>query len=520
MRIVKEKQALLYQLEDPARITTVIPTAKVVYTVNGDPIVAVPHRPDEVRVLNNLGLEAPAPMPMYYQWPEHFTPFNAQSVTASFASMQDRCYILNSMGTGKTVTALAAYDYLRSVKQVKKALVVCPLSTMDDTWAKEIYTRFPHLETQVLYGSRERRLKLLKMTADVYIINTDGIKIIAAELAKRPDIDLIIIDELAMFRNASTERWKVMNAICNKQSARKVWGLTGAPIPHEPTDAWAQCRLVTPNSKDVPSYFTKFRELTMRQMSQYKWVPKEDAVQTVYRIMQPSIRFSLEDCTDLPPETYITREVKMTPDQDKAYKNMLAKLVAEYKEGQITAANEAIKASKLLQISLGVAYSHDGPIVIPSHTRIEVLEELIEESEGKVIVFVPLTGALEAVAAELSKRWTVEIVHGETSPHERKRIFHAFQEKKDPHVLVANPKTMSHGLTLTAATTIIWYGPTNSNDVYVQACARVRRPGQTRSTVVAHIVSNSLERRVFARLKDKQSMQNVLLDMVKEGVEV
>lgn len=517
MRIIEEKQAILFKLHEPSLITTVIPTSKLIYSKSGEPVVAVPHRPDESRVLGNLGFTVAPPMPLYYKWPEHFTPFKAQEITASFASMQDRCFILNSMGTGKSVTALAAYDYLRSVKQVKKALVVCPLSTMDDTWAKELYTRFPHLEVQILYGSRDRRIKLLSLDADVYIINTDGIKIIAAELAKRPDIDLIIIDELAMFRNASTARWKVMNTICNKQTARKVWGLTGAPIPHEPTDAWAQCRLVTPNSKDVPQYFTKFREMTMRQINQFKWVPKEDAVATVYRVMQPSIRFALEDCTDLPPETYITREVKMTPEQDRTYKAMLAKLVAEYQDGQITAANEAIKASKLLQISLGVAYSHDGPVVIPSHTRLEVLEEIIEESEGKVIVFVPLTGALLSVAEHLSKRWTVEIVHGDTSVPERKRIFHEFQERKDPHVLVANPKAMSHGLTLTAATTTAWYGPTNSNDVYVQACARVRRPGQTRTTVIAHIVSNALERRVFARLKDKQSMQNVLLDMMKEG---
>lgn len=518
MLIVESKKALLFKLKEPARITTVIPTAKIVYSKTGQPIVAVPHRPDEVRVLKNLGYVVPPPMPTYYQWPKGFTPFKAQVETASFLAMHDRAYCLNSMGTGKTVTSLAAYDYLRSVKQVKKVLVVCPLSTMEDTWANEVFRRFPHLDSVVVYGSREKRLKLLQQDVDVYIINTDGIKTIASALAKRPDIDLVIVDELAMYRNSGTERWKTINAICNKQSRRKVWGLTGAPIPHEPTDAWAQCKLICPDNKAVPSYFTKFRDLVMRQAGPYKWIPKDNAVDVVYQMMQPSIRFSLDDCTDLPPETYITRDVKMTPEQADAYKVMLAKLRVEYMGGEIMASNEAIKASKLLQISLGVAYGQNGErVVIPSSTRLDVLKEVIEESEGKVLVFVPLTGALEAVAAELSKRWSVSIVHGETSSSQRAEIFRNFQENKDPHVLVANPKTMSHGLTLTAATTIVWYGPTNSNDTYVQACARVRRPGQTRTTVIVHIVSNDLERRVFERLKNKQGMQNVLLDMMKEG---
>lgn len=521
MLIVEEKKALLFKLHEPSRITTVIPTAKVIYSKTGVPIVAVPHRPDESRVLNNLGYKVPPPMPAYYQWPTGFTPFKAQIETSSFLVMHDRAFCLNSMGTGKTVTSLAAYDYLRSVKQVNKVLVVCPLSTMEDTWANEVFRKFPHLDSAVLYGSREKRLKLLQQDVDVYIINADGIKTISAELAKRPDIDLIIVDELAMFRNAGTERWKILNTICNKQTRRKVWGLTGAPIPHEPTDAWAQCRLICPDNKAVPAYFGKFRELVMRAQGPYKWIPKENAVETVYKLMQPSIRFSLDDCTDLPPETYITRDVEMTDEQKVAYKSMLAKLKAEFAGGEIMASNEAIKASKLLQISLGVAYGSGGErVVIPSSTRMAVLEEVIEESEGKVLVFVPLTGALEAVAEHLRKKGhTVAVVHGETTKSQRDQIFRDFQDEKEPHILVANPKTMSHGLTLTAATTICWYGPTNSNDTYVQACARVRRPGQTRTTVIVHIVSNALERRVFARLKDKQGLQNVLLDMLKEGGE-
>ncbi len=522
MLILKKKKAVVFKLRRPEKITTVIPTAKTV-TKPDHTIVAVPHRPDETRVLRNLGYDVPSPMPIHYEWPKasgRYDPFEAQRETASFLSMHSRAYCLNSMGTGKTNAALWAYDYMRRVKQVNKMLVVCPLSTMERTWGDGVFATFPHLDFAVLHGTRERRLKLLKSDVHIYIINIDGVRTIEKELAKRPDIDLVVLDELAMARNSGTERWKTLNAICNKQTTRRVWGMTGSPTPNAPTDAWAQCRLVTPDSPMVPKYFNRFRDMVMRQITQFKWVPRNEANDVIHKMMQPAIRFSLDDCTDLPEQTFITRDVEMTPDQKKAYKEMLSKLSVEMAGGQILAVNEAVKANKLIQIACGVAYDTTGSeILIDNKPRIEALKELIEESEGKVIVFVPLTGALEYVATELRKDWTVEIVHGGTSKTERDDIFGRFQNSDEPRVLVANAQTMSHGLTLTAATTIVWYAPVHSNETYEQACARVRRPGQTRTTVIAHIAGSDIERKVYKRLSEKQSMQGVLLEMMKEQAE-
>jgi SNF2 family DNA or RNA helicase len=517
--IVKGKEAVLLKLRNPGRITTVIPTAKTI-THNGQKIVAVPHRPDESRILRQLGYETPDPMKVHYEWPKaggKFLPFAAQIETANFVTMHNRCFILNSMGTGKTVSSLWAFDYMRSRKQVKKALIVCPLSTMERTWADEIFKTFPHLDVQVLYGSRARRQKLLKEDAHLYIINIDGLKTIEDDLKKRSDIDLIIVDEVAMFRNGSTNRWKTMNAIANKQTTRRIWALTGMPTPNAPTDAWAQCRLVNPNSTTVPSYFTKARDALMRQISPFKWVAKDNANDVVKEWMQPAIRYSLDDCTDLPPQTFMSREVEMSDEQKKAYKEMLSKLKTEVDGGEVLAVNEAVKANKLVQIACGMAYAADGStIAIPCNHRIEVLKEVIEESEGKVIVFVPLTAVLEHVAESLSHYWDVAIVHGETSKSKRDEIFDSFQKRPNPHVIVANPGTMSHGLTLTAATTVVWYAPVHSNDTYEQACARVRRPGQTRTTVIVHIAASEVERRIYERLKTKQKMQGLLLDMMKD----
>jgi SNF2 family DNA or RNA helicase len=518
MLIRKDKKALIFKLRNPSRVTTVIPTARMV-SHEGDVLVAVPHRPEEVKVLRNLGFNPPDPMEYYYQWPGRFKPFAAQVETANFLAMHDRAFCLNSMGLGKTVTSLWAYDYMRECKLVKKALIVCPLSTMERTWADEVFKTFPHLNAAVLYGTRERRRKLLKQDADVYIINTDGIKTIMEDLAMRDDINLVIVDEIAMFRNSGTDRWKTLNTIVNKQTPRRAWGLTGAPTPHEPTDAWAQCRIIVPANPAVPKYFGKFRDMVMKQITQFKWSPRADAVETVKSIMQPAVRFSLDDCIDLPEQTFVTRDVEMTPEQKTAYKNMLDKLKMEYEGGQVLAVNEAVKANKLVQIACGVAYGANGEYIhIPNKPRIDVLKEIIEESEGKVLVFVPLTGVLEHLMEELSTDWECAAIHGGTSKTDRDQIFGDFQKTDRYRVIVANPSTMSHGLTLTAATTIIWYAPIHSNDVYEQACARVRRPGQTRTTVIAHIAGSDVERRIYKRLQGKQKLQGTLLDIMK-GIE-
>jgi SNF2 family DNA or RNA helicase len=272
MLIHKKKKAIVLKLRNPERVTTVIPTAITVQS-KGGPLLAIPHRPDETRVLRNLGFDIPDPMPIHYEWLKvngRHDPFEAQRATANFLAMHSRAYVLNGMGTGKTNSALWAYDYLRRTKQVRKMLVVCPLSTMERTWADSVFNTFPHLDAVVLYGSRDRRKNLLKQEAHIYIINVDGLSTIKDDLAKRDDIDVVVVDELALARNAATERWKLLNTVCNRQTLRRVWGMTGSPTPNAPTDAWAQCKLVTPESPEVPKYFGKFRDTVMRQATQFK----------------------------------------------------------------------------------------------------------------------------------------------------------------------------------------------------------------------------------------------------------
>jgi len=519
--LVPEKNAVLINTRKPQRLLDLIPTAKQVQ-YKGHNVVAVPHRLDETRVLNNLGCEVPSPITARYPWPrsaEIEKPFDAQVKTAAMLTLNSRAFVLNDLGTGKSLAALWAYDFLRKHRKAEKMLIICPMSTMDRTWADELFFHLGHRSWRVLYGSRKKRLQLLEDDVDIYIINHHGAQIVEEALRERPDITHVILDEISQVaRNRRTDMWSAFDAIINgagkpkDRIKRAAWGLTATPIPNSPVDAWAQVRLINPGN--VTPYFTAFRNRVMDQKGPYTWVPKKNALDVVDKIMQPAVRFRRSDCIDLPPTIYMTREAKLTAGQEKAFKSMESELKAQFESGEILAVNEAVKAGKLVQIACGVAYDkHGNEITIGAESRIKVVVEAIEASDSKSIVFVPYVSSVKMVAELLREMgYPVETIYGGVKKAERDRIFASFQNSELPRVIVAQPAAMSHGLTLTRASTIVWYAPPTSADIYEQANGRITRPGQKYTTVIVNVEGTSLERRMYARLKKKQSMQNLLLE--------
>lgn len=517
MLVVEKAKALALKLNNPNRVLDTIPTAKHI-SVRGTDLVVLPHRLDEVRVLNNMGIKAPSPILHYYDWPGRFTPFDHQKQTAAFLTTNKRGLVLNDIGTGKTQSALWAADYLIKTKQVKKVLIMSPLSTLERVWGDAIFLGFPERRFVVLHGTAERRRKLMQQDADFYIINHDGFSIIADDA--HGEFDLVIVDEAAVLRNPGTQRFKQFRKWLGSNPETRLWLMTGTPTPNDPTDAWALAKLV--DSPNCTSTFTAFRDQVMMKLGQWKYVPRPEAINTVSHVLQPSVRFTRDECFDLPETIIQTRQVDLTPEQNKYYKTMLKELVVEVAKakvsgGTISAVNEAVKVQKLVQIACGVAYGDDGQnIELDASPRVKLVKELIEEAGEKVIVFVPLTGTLHMLERELSKHWSVGVVNGQVSSSKRDVIFKDFQDSRDPHVLIAHPGTMAHGLTLTTASTIIWYGPVNSNETYVQANGRIERIGKNKVSNLIHIESTALEHKMYDRLKGKQSMQGLLLDLIQE----
>jgi len=516
MIVIEKAKALALKLRNPNKVLATIPTAKQI-NVRGTDLVVLPHRLDEVRVLANLGIRAPSPIEHYYNFPGRFKPYDHQRETAAFLTKIRRGFVLNEIGTGKTQSSLWAADYMIEIGMIKRVLIMSPLSTLERVWGDAIYTGFPNRDFVVLHGSAAKRRKMMTVDVDFYIINHDGFPIIADDA--NDFFDLVIVDEVAVYRNASTNRFKIFNKFLKKNPNTLLWLMTGTPTPNEPTDAWALAKLA--ESPNLPTSFTKFKDMVMRKVGQWRWIPREESVDVVKHILQPAVRYTRDECFDLPETIVQTRQAPLSKEQDALYKQMLKQFVADLQaeqreNGRITAVNEAVKAQKLLQIACGVVYDDEGNhIEIDYGPRLSAIKEVIEEAGEKIIIFVPLTGALRSLERELSKQWTVGVVNGEVSAKKRNVIFQDFQHAKDPHILIAHPGTMSHGLTLTSASTIIWAGPINSNEQYVQANGRVERIGKRTVSNVVHIESTELERKAYKRLQDKQTLQGILLDLIQ-----
>jgi len=517
MIVIEKAQALALKLDNPARVLACIPTAHPM-KVKGTEVMIVPHRAEEVRVLRNLGIKAPAPIMHYYDWPGIFKPYDHQRLTSAFLTMNQRCLVLSEIGTGKTQSALWAADYMINIGAIKRVLIISPLSTLERVWGDAIFKGFPGRRGVTLHGSAKRRMKLLSEEADFYVINHDGFSVISDDCDGY--FDLVIVDEAAVLRNPSTNRVKIFRRWMERNPDTRLWLMTGTPTPNEPTDAWVLSRLV--NSPLAPRAYTAFRDQVMVNTGQYRWVPRPGATDIVKELLQPAVRFTRDECFDLPTTVFQTRSVALTAEQKSYYDQMLKTFVADAASGaQITAVNEAVKMQKLVQIACGVAYDDAGNNVeIDCSPRIRAVEEVIDEVGGKVIIFVPLTGTLHMLNRALSKHWTTAVVDGAVSAKNRNEIFYNFQEAKDPRVLIAHPATMAHGLTLTAASSIIWYGPINSNEQYVQANGRIERIGKHHVSNVVHIEATALEHKMYKRLEDKQRLQGILLELIREQTEV
>ena len=480
---------------------------------SGQDLIAIPHGVSETKLLQAMGLDVPAPILSQYNWGGG-KPFDVQKKTAALLTTNPRAYVLNGMGTGKTKSAIWSFDYLRGKGLARRMLVTAPLSTLNFTWNREIFDTAPHLSVTVLHGDRAKRFARLAEDHDVYIINPDGLTILQDELIKRTDIDVFCIDELATFRNGSAVRSKA----CQKIAAGKgwVWGMTGSPTPNEPTDAWGQARIVTPNT--VPKFFKGFRDATMQKLSEFRYVPKKEAADVVFNALQPAVRFSLDDVVELPEVIERTIDIDMGPKQAKVYKELRTAAYAMVQNKEITAANAGTVLNKLLQVSLGYVYSKDKGIVsLDNDLRLNAIVDIVASTPEKVLVFVPFTHALNGIAARLEAEGIEHrIVDGSTPRGKREETFSLFQNTGSVKVIVAHPGTVSHGLTLTAATTVVWAGPVTSLETFDQANARIRRVGQKKKQQIIMLQSTPAEKKIYAKLRQKQRVQEGILDLFAE----
>jgi SNF2 family DNA or RNA helicase len=514
MQIVANK-ALRLKVRNPEKITSVIPCSKQIGTHE----VLVRWGLEEAQVLKNLKIKnVPSPILQNYDWPGIYKPFAHQKITSEFLTLHRRAFCFNSQGTGKTASVIWAADYLIKQKKIRRVLVVCPVSVMGSAWQHDLFRFAMHRTCDIAHNPRrEQRIKVIRGNAEFVIINYEGLDIVSDAVLDDGRFDLIVVDEANAYKNISTQRWKTLVKLITPYTW--VWMLTGTPASQEPTDAYGLARIINPSG--VPKFAGGFRDLVMRKVTRFKWVPNFNATDIVFNALQPAIRFSKEECLDLPDVMHVTRTIQLTKQQEKYYNLMLHQQLIVAAGEEITAPTAAANLSKLLQISAGAAYT-DGKEVVEfdCSSRLQALHEVIEEASHKVLVFVPFTHNLMMVADWLKKqKYTVDIINGAVNPRKRTEIFNRFQTTPNPRILVIQPQAASHGVTLHAANVVVYWSPVMSVETYLQANARVHRAGQVNKVTVVHLQGSRVESKMYKMLQTKVDTHQRLVDLYKEELE-
>lgn len=453
-----------------------------------------------------------------YKWPMKppHRPYAHQKETAEFLIRNKRAYVLSDLGVGKTLSVLWATDVLFEFGKIRKVLIVCPLSTIRVVWGREIFTHFPHRQWAVAHGTRDQRVYAIRSDVNYVIINHDGLKVVESEIVAEK-FDIVVFDELTAFKTVTADRSKCAQRVA--KSVRSCWGITGAPTPNSPTEAFGQAKVVNPSNPFLPRYFSKFRDMVEVQVAPYVWVPKPDAKRIVHQVLQPSIRHDRDVCLDLPPVVHHVREVAMSAHQAKVYADIRDELIHSYKKGDVTASNAAVKLSKLLQVSAGTVYDDTGGVLtVDSSPKDDALLEVFDElGRTKMIVVSAFKSSVERLTAFFrSKKIRAEFIHGDIGMNKRAEIMDSFTDR-DLQVLVIQPQTVSHGVNLTVSSTIVWQSYVASGETYNQMNGRITRAGQTKKQFVIHLINSKAEAHILRILQDKMRVSDEVLKMFETG---
>jgi SNF2 family DNA or RNA helicase len=427
-----------------------------------------------------------------------------------------RGYIFLDMGTGKTATSLWFTDMLITAGKIKKVLIVAPLSTLRSVWANEIQKICPYRKYAIVHGNKAQRIQALESKAHYFITNTDAVRTYADEFAKA-QFDVLLVDEITDFANATSARSKKMQWLASRIPS--VYGLSGNPLAKGLIASFGLAKIVRPD-KLPNKYFTRYRDMILSQVNMYEYVPRPGALGIVNQTLQPAIKYSLEECVELPPIVFETRSVELPSTTIKLFKEMVQNQIAEYKDGLITAQTAGVKAIRLIQIVTGFTKTEEGEILkTDCGPKFSELIDLYHESGNKLVVFAQGVETVKQLKAFfIGKKIECDMIYGEINPNIRNTIIERFQST-DNSVLVAQVRTMSHGITLTKSHTIVFFGPIAGNETYRQAIRRIRRIGQTHRQRIVKLVSTRFEEEVFKKLDETEMTAQAVLAMYEGGME-
>ena len=425
------------------------------------------------------------------------------------------------MGLGKTSITLTAlkklkYEYWRT----GKVLVIGPKKVVESTWSKEAakWEGLSDLRFSFVLGTAKQRLKALEQPADIYLINRENTKWLVDLYRNRWPFDTVVIDESSSFKNHQAQRFKALKAV--RPHIGRIVELTGTPRPRSLLDLWAQVYLLDGGQRlgrTISAYRDRFFVPDKRSRTTiFSYAPKPGAEEEIYRrISDICISMKTEDYLELPPLIYNEFPVKLDTAAQNTYNRLERDALLQIDdETVITAATAAALRGKLLQLCNGAVYNEEGGYTVLHDCKIEALLELIEMLHGQhAIICYNFKHDLERLQAALK------------ATQQRVAVYRGPVEEDawnagDIDLLLVQPASCGYGLNLQeGGHHIIWFGLTDSLELYQQTNKRLHRNGQPYPvTVHLLIAQGGVDEDVVASLGDKADGQDRLFLALKARI--
>ena len=413
------------------------------------------------------------------------------------------------------ITLTALNDMLFDSFEIHRVLVIAPLRVARDTWKAEC-EKWDHLKgvrVAVAVGTEEERLKALRSTADIYVINRENVQWLVSNTLF--DFDTVVVDELSSFKNHQAKRFKALMKV--RPRVKRIIGLTGTPSTNGLMDLWAEFRLLDMGER-LGRFITRYRETYFqpdRRNGQvvFSYKPLPGAEEEIYkRIADITISMRSTDYLEMPELIESVYEVKLSPDERRRYEKLKRDMVLALPAGEVTAGNAASLSNKLSQLSNGAVYSDNGSVMEIHPAKVDALEDIVEASNGNPMLVAYWYKHDQERIEERLKRLGVTYSKLDTAESIER------WNRGELNVGIIHPASTGHGLNLqSGGSVIVWFGLTWSLELYQQTNARLWRQGQKSKTVVVqHIVTkDTIDERILKALEAKDKTQSALIEAVK-----
>jgi SNF2 family DNA or RNA helicase len=466
-------------------------------------------------------------------------PFAHQSKALEMSWDKEVFAYFMEMGTGKSKVLIDNIAMLFNVGKINGALIIAPKGVYKNWFDSEIPSHMPdYVEKKVGLWRTDPNAKDLKplfstgAELHILIMNVEAFSTKKGVLFAHKFLSchnaLISIDESTTIKNPNAKRTKSILSLKPLSKFRRI--LTGSPVTKSPLDLFSQCQFLDSWLLNQSSYYafrTRYavcRKINVSGRQVEIVVGYRNLGELSEKVKPFSYRVLKDDCLDLPPKTYTKRIIELSDEQKKVYKTMKEKAIAFLNGKMVSTATVITQLMRLHQITCGHFTSDDGDVQEIKNNRIDQLMEILEEVEGKAVIWAHYRYDIKKIVEAISKKYgenSVVTYYGDTSTDDRQKAITKIQDKDSSvRFIVGTPQTGGYGITLTGASTMIYYSNGYDLEKRQQSEARIDRIGQEKPmTYIDIIAEGTVDDKIVQSLRKKVNIATeVMGEELKEWI--